>query len=309
VLGFMVMSKHLDSLISQLHADGSLKVWSLIITFFGDSIVNRGGNVSASSVHTVLERVDIGSGAVRTAFSRLVSDGWIERQKLGRRSYYQLTGDGMSLFSDAAQRIYSPVESAKNTQSPETWLLGMHADKSILNRLSVANAILLPNRCVLVFNPDKRAAKAISKLGLLSITGQLNAVPEWLVEHLRPADWERQIQTLQNRFRKVAITPPTDPLSALAARTLLIHQWRRLLLRYPPIPGSLKGHSLQVENQSRRFVGDLYHSLSKRAESWLIEQGSCMEGALPKARTHVADRFTHRYPSISKAQSPMKPAF
>jgi len=96
------MSKHLQSLTAQLHESGSLKVWSLIITFFGDSIVNRGGNVSANTVHTVLDRVDIGSGAVRTAFSRLASDGWVERQKRGRRSYYQLTEKGMRPFSEAA---------------------------------------------------------------------------------------------------------------------------------------------------------------------------------------------------------------
>lgn len=289
------MSKHLDSLTSQLHDNGSLKVWSLIITFFGDSIVNRGGNVSANTVHAVLDRVDIGSGAVRTAFSRLARDGWVERQKRGRCSYYQLTEPGMRPFSDAAQRIYSPVESVKSTQGTGTWLLGMCKDKSVLNEFPMHNAIVLPNRSVLVCNPDKKAINAVSELGLVSVTGQLNAVPEWVVEHLRPQDWEKQIQALQNSFSKVANKLPTDPLSALATRTLLVHQWRRLLLRYPPIPSALRGQSLEVENQSREFVGDLYHCLSKLAESWLIEQGSCVEGALPKARTNVADRFTNRY--------------
>jgi len=293
VLRFNVMSKHLQSLTAQLHDSGTLKVWSLIITFFGDSIVNRGGNVSANTVHTVLGRIDIGSGAIRTAFSRLVGDGWVGRQKRGRCSYYQLTDKGMQLFSDAAQRIYAPVESAKNQQG--SWLLGMHPDKTALNSFADTNTIVLPTRSVLIFNPDKKTLKAASKSGLLSVTGQLNDVPEWVAAYLRPADWETQVQTLLDSFSKVAGKPPSDPLSCLATRTLLIHQWRRLLLRYPAIPNALKGRSMQVENESRQFVGDLYHDLTKRAEQWLIEQGTCMEGRLPAARTNAAERFTNQF--------------
>ena len=87
MLPFEPMSKQLDAIVADLYDTRSLKVWSLIITFFGDSIVNRGGNVSANTVHTVLGRADIGSGAVRTAFCRLVIDGWVSREKRGRRSY------------------------------------------------------------------------------------------------------------------------------------------------------------------------------------------------------------------------------
>jgi len=293
VLLSSVMSKQLDTLAAQLHASGSLKVWSLIITFFGDSIVNRGGNVSANTVHTVLDRVNIGSGAVRTAFSRLAGDGWVERQKQGRRSYFQLTDKGMLLFSEAAQRIYAPVEGTKAQSG--SWLLGMHVDKSALHNFPDANAISLPNRSLLVFNPDDKTSRAASELGLLSITGHLNDVPEWIAEHLRPADWEQQVQALQTSFSKVAVIPPTDPLSCLATRTLLIHQWRRLLLRYPPVPSALKGRSLLVENESRKFVGDLYHRLSKLAEAWLVEQGTCISGQLPDAQINANDRFTNQY--------------
>ncbi len=299
VLGFSVMSKQLDTLTAQLHVSGSLKVWSLIITFFGDSIVNRGGNVSANTVHTVLDRVDIGSGAVRTAFSRLASDGWVERQKQGRRSYFQLTKKGMQLFSDASQRIYAPVQTAADKQVKQdqqgSWLLGMYIDKSLLNHFPDDNAIVLPNRSLLVFNPDVKTTKAASDLGLLSVTGRLNDVPDWVVDHLCPADWEQQVQALLSGFDKLADKPLSDPLSCLAARTLLIHQWRRLLLRYPPIPRALKGQSLHIENEARKFVGDLYHQLTERAEVWLFEQGTCIKGALPNVQSSATDRFTNQY--------------
>lgn len=287
------MSLHLNSLVAQLHDSGALKVWSLIITFFGDSIVNRGGNVSANTVQTVLNEIDIGSGAVRTAFSRLASDGWVDRQKQGRRSFYQLTEEGTRPFSQAAKRIYSPIDTPEVQDG--NWLLGMHVDKSLLKQLALTDALLLPNRSVLIFNPDNKTTQRMSELGFLSVTGQLDEVPDWVVEHLYPADWQEQIQTLRSGFSIVASNLPADPLSALAARTLLVHQWRRLLLRYPSIPITLKGDAVQAENECREFVSDLYHRLTTPAEHWLNEQGTAINGILPRPQADPADRFTARY--------------
>jgi len=154
---------------------------------------------------------------------------------------------------------------------------------------------MLPNRSMLVFNPDANCVDLADELGLLSVTGELNEVPQWVVENLRPAEWEKQLQALQSSFGIVANKAPSDALSCLATRTLLIHQWRRLLLRYPPIPGELKGKSWQLENECRQFVARLYHRLSTLAETWLDEQGTCIDGAFPTPTTTAADRFSNHY--------------
>jgi len=39
------MCRDVDKLLLALQQDSSLKVWSLIVTFFGDAVVVRGGNV------------------------------------------------------------------------------------------------------------------------------------------------------------------------------------------------------------------------------------------------------------------------
>ena len=39
-------------------------------------------------------RIDIDSGVVRTAMSRLAADGWLERNKVGRNSFYRLVEEG-----------------------------------------------------------------------------------------------------------------------------------------------------------------------------------------------------------------------
>lgn len=287
------MSKQLNTLAAALHDEGALKVWSLIITFFGDSIVNRGGNVSASTVQKVLERVEIGPGAVRTAFSRLASDGWVTREKQGRRSFYQLTDEGFSPFVTATRRIYSAIEPADSAH--KTWLLGMHQNKSALLNLPIEHAVQLPNRCVLIANPNERASKLLEELNFLTIQGDCGDIPDWVIEHLAHPDCSKHFNDLQSAFKKLSDRLPSEPLCALVARTLLIHQWRRLLLRYPLLPHELKGDTLAAENECRAFVGKLYHSLTGPAEQWLEEYGSSVSGALPTSSSNVAERFTQQY--------------
>ena len=71
-------------LVHRINDSKKLRVWSLIITYFGDAVVPRGGAVSARTVQQILARMGIESGAVRTAFSRLTNDGWVVREKIGR---------------------------------------------------------------------------------------------------------------------------------------------------------------------------------------------------------------------------------
>lgn len=287
------MSTSLETLIKRMRGDGSLKAWSLIITFFGDSIVPRGGNVSAGTVQIVLAQMGIGSGAVRTAFSRLASDGWVERQKQGRLSYYQLTEEGISPFAQASQKIYSPAQALPNEQL--RWALCLAEDKNALQDLPVPNAVILPNQSILLLEPDSESLSMLRKRGMLCIVGQCDEIPKWVVDCLCPSDWAQQLTTLSTTFGPFAAKPPVDPLVALVVRTLLIHQWRRLLLRYPPLPAQLKGDSLVLENRCREFIGQLYHQLSAPAEHWLSKHGSSISGTLPKARPNPSYRFTERF--------------
>ena len=81
----------IEDLVGRLNSTKKLRVWSVIITFFGDAIVPRGGSVSAKTVQSLLGRMGIEAGAVRTAFSRLTSDGWVVREKIGRSSFFRLS--------------------------------------------------------------------------------------------------------------------------------------------------------------------------------------------------------------------------
>jgi len=71
---------------------------------FGDAIVPRGGSVWLGTLLEFFGAIDIDSGVVRTAMSRLAADGWLEREKVGRNSFYRLMKQGRQTF-DAPPNI------------------------------------------------------------------------------------------------------------------------------------------------------------------------------------------------------------
>src|SRR5436190_12523693 len=99
-------SPAIASLVKKFHAHKPTRIWSLIVTLYGDAIVPRGGSLWIGSLIDIMELFDIDAGHVRTAISRLSSDGWLSRVKRGRASHYRLSKRGEGGFLDATQRIY-----------------------------------------------------------------------------------------------------------------------------------------------------------------------------------------------------------
>jgi DNA-binding transcriptional regulator PaaX len=98
----------IETHIARLHSGGRLRVWSLLVTFFGDAVTPRGGRVALGALQDAMALLSIEAGAVRTALSRLAGDGWVEREREGRLSFYALSSHGRYAFDEATRRIYSP---------------------------------------------------------------------------------------------------------------------------------------------------------------------------------------------------------
>ena len=105
----MPLSPPIASLLKQFHARKPARIWSLIVTLYGDAIVPRGGSLWIGSLIEIMALFRIDAGHVRTAVSRLSSDGWLASTKRGRASYYRLSRSGEDDFLQATQRIYSAV--------------------------------------------------------------------------------------------------------------------------------------------------------------------------------------------------------
>ncbi len=289
------MDKELAVLLEQLQQDKSLKVWSLIITFFGDVVVSRGGNISAKTIQSVLNAKGISAGAVRTALSRLAGDQWIERQKIGRESYYKLAGNGYEPFEQAASRIYAPPSCPEDTDSAGYWSISIRQPGKPRVQ-PVYGAIEVGANCSLVFHDHDQSSENAPDMASdnLVFTGELTNVPEWLAEAVIPEAVQQGYDLLIARFSSIKNVEKISPLNCLLIRNLLIHEWRRLLLRTPRVP-----HALQTahwpEQICRQFVAQLYHQLLSGSESWLDENATSIHGSLPQGTENIRSRFTRDY--------------
>src|SRR2546430_5175564 len=104
------MPQPLARIVEQLKREPS-RTGSIIITVFGDAIVPRGGSVALGTLLEFFAAIDVDSSVVRTAMSRLTADGWFEREKVGRNSFYRLVQRERLSFDIAPRHIYGPPAS------------------------------------------------------------------------------------------------------------------------------------------------------------------------------------------------------
>src|SRR5260370_13961646 len=102
----LTLAAPVAALLARFDASRPVRAWSLIVTLYGDAIVPRGGSLWLGSLTQIMARFGIDAGHVRTAMSRLVTDGWLERERIGRNSYYRLSKREQASFAAATRRIY-----------------------------------------------------------------------------------------------------------------------------------------------------------------------------------------------------------
>lgn len=80
----------------------------LIFTLFGDYLLHRLAPVWAGSLIQLLEPLGMSEASARTTLSRMSARGWLQSERVGRHSYYDLTPRGRRLLEAGEDRIYHP---------------------------------------------------------------------------------------------------------------------------------------------------------------------------------------------------------
>lgn len=304
------MSKSPQKFIEELQKSRPLKVWSLIITFFGDAVEPRGGIVAASTLQSVMQVMGVGSGAVRTACSRLARDGWIERQKQGRNSFYRLSDMGHTPFRNASRQIYATPPTAAPTSNPNKTGLSQPSLSSNKYTLLIQNpqntssshwqsmlvsGIRINGNCVLFASADPRLRGLLANMqefeDTLVLTDASARLPDWIRRIVCTDESAHRYHQLMQRFALITQNPPTDPLTSLAIRCLLIHEWRRLLLRSTPVPIELIPANWP-HNDCHSFVASLYRQLFGSGEQWMDENALGPDGPLKVTDQKSKIRFS-----------------
>lgn len=280
--------------LTALQAAQRLSAWSLIVSFLGDAIGPRGGVVSAGTVQAVMQRLGIGAGAVRTAISRLSADGWIERSREGRNSFYRLSGAVEETVRAAERRIYA-ASSLLPADAPRSLVIAVEPlSEQALDGLESAGALQLAPQVILCFAaaaelPDSLRLAGASFAELSSLEPG-DAMRTRLAEARHFADFEElraAYEPLGRALQQPSTPPPED---AMALRCLMIHEWRRLALRVPAIPADLVQPG-DPEPETRALIAAIYARLLAPSEAWLDADATTPAGPLPPPDARLAARF------------------
>ena len=223
-------------LLERLHGSGRLRVGSLVISIFGDLVQPRQQSISVQELLALTGHAGIEENAVRTALSRLAKEGWVERHKDGRHAFYALSDSGKTTFLAATERIYSH---SFVSQSPQ-WNLGYFENPVSYSKDEMPLGFTLSKHWQLINDED--AHHFSGKNSMLFPTTAVDA-PQWVLKNLLPdvlaQHYNDLLTDIQPLIEKRDAVKTLSPLCALTLRFLIIHAWRRMVLRHPLMPQEL----------------------------------------------------------------------
>ncbi|RFP85922.1 hypothetical protein DZK27_15610 [Rhodobacteraceae bacterium 63075] len=212
-----------DQCYETLTEQGSLKTWSLIVTIFGDLAPDGIAALDSQLLGALCATFSVRPEALRVALHRLRKDGWLDAERSGRRSVYRLSKMGQELTREVYRRIYrSPVT------KPCDWHIIISPEDAPEQPDSV------PINSSLSVSAVEHAA-----FGFKSAAAD---VPVWFKARMKDEEAASDFKRFECSIRD--LPKQAEMLSSaqrLCLRLLVLHYWRRLLLRRPDAPERLLG--------------------------------------------------------------------
>jgi phenylacetic acid degradation operon negative regulatory protein len=301
----MTIESASQSLVAEFRSRTTLRAGSLITTVFGDAIAPRGGTVWVGSLITAMQEFGVNERLVRTSVFRLVQDGWLQTKQIGRRSYYSLTEQGRERFEQATQKIYGEPADAWDGEWTTVLMTSVEpATKDLVRKEFgwLGFGSLSPN--VLAHPaPDMAVLDlALERLDLgdelVVMTGHTVRNESGMRALVRDSwnlpDIDERYASFVERFRPVIKAYGKDasvsPKSAFLVRTLLIQEYRKVLLRDPQLPAELLPTTWHG-TAAYQLCRNLYQAVYAAADDYLTQTMETAEGPLPPAAAAFMQRF------------------
>jgi phenylacetic acid degradation operon negative regulatory protein len=293
---------------------------TLLVTVFGDGVEPHGGEVWAGSLLRLVEPLGINERLGRTSLNRLVAEGLLVTRRHGKRSFYSVTPVARREFRRAERRIYHPRGEpwdGRWTVVVETNAVAPPARAAVRQHLARLDfASLNPSVHVSPFDLTEALRKFLSDLGLtdqLAVfrgevpsavaleDGDLAKLVSTGLKGLEPA-WRKFLR----RFRPLAEaaadekTAGLEAESAFLTQTLLVHAYRRIVLREPELPAGL-WPAAWVGDAAYERTARCYHALAAAAEAHLL--AVCETGGAPLLP--LDPEYADRYPPAESQAAPI----
>lgn len=297
----------IEELVEEFKNQRPIRGGSLIITIYGDAISPRGGTVWLGSLIKLLEPLGLNQRLVRTSIFRLTKDGWLTSTQVGRRSFYSLTDTGRRRFESAFRRIYAELypewdgkwdliittqldnELRKVVKKELEWLGFGNISPSVMahpmaDMAEVTNT--LQDVCVQndVIHMESELSGSQTSAPLKELVHEC-----WNLQKLTE-DYQDFLERFRPILRAVEVEDDLDPEQCFQLRTLLIHHYRRVLLRDPQLPEKLLPADW-AGTSARLLCRNIYRLIQHKAEQYLSQTQETADGALPEPAPRFYKRF------------------
>jgi phenylacetic acid degradation operon negative regulatory protein len=301
------MARRSDDLVAELLDRLKPRAKSLIVTLYGDAISHHGGKAWLGSVIALAARLGLSERAVRTSVFRLAKEGWLVPLAVGRRSEYRLTEVGQRRIDAVHERLYS------HAQRPwdRGWTIvatgageldaetrdALHRDLGWLGFGQLAPGVMLHP------DPDERALRQLLDAAgprVLVIRGPAAPwlAPQaqadvlrvgWDIDRLA-ADYSEFLEIFRPAWQALRDATHPDPALCFSVRTLVMHGYRRAILRDPLLPEELLPHNWPG-TAARALCRNLYRLVEAGAERHVMATLETAEGPVPQAHPSYFTRF------------------
>ena len=289
------------------------KTPSLIATVFGDLVEAHGGEIWLGSLTRLLQPLGISERLVRTAVYRLSQDGTLEGTRIGRRSFYRLSDTARRRVDHFDRRIYHFTEPEWDGE----WRLlfagtrGISAEQRAEIRkrmLWLGYGVIAPN---VYGHPNASVGvlwQLLDELGVTQKVTIMRASNYDQAHGLGTREMVRQcfdIDTLDRQYRAFnrrylplaralegrATGACSDPESSLLLRIILIHEYRRILLRDPDLPTPLLPEAWSGR-QAHALCAAIYRAIEADSDAQIRRICENRRGLFGRVVARHAARFS-----------------
>jgi phenylacetic acid degradation operon negative regulatory protein len=282
---------------------------SLVVTLWGDSLAPHGGAIWLKALARLLAPFGVNDRLTRTSVFRLARDGWIAAQAHGRQSRYCLTRTGRERFEAAYRRIYAPPADAWSGEwemvVDPAGATDLHARRRLREDLRWNGFAVLAPGCYVRPRLAGPAAPALldhASHAVVLAASQSPESPGSLFESVA-GSWDREgvargyrrfVRAFERALARFHGRDPRtlDPEQCFVVRTLLVHAYRRVLLRDPRLPASLLPGDWPG-GRAYALTREFYRATRAGAEAHLARVFAECDDALPPAD----DAFDARFPA------------
>lgn len=302
-------SQALADLAGVATSEGAPSARNLLSTVFGDALLPHGDDVAVSvrSLAVLLEALGPNERLIRTSLTRLVNERLLQPRSEGRRAFYQVAPWALRLFARADRRIYGTLR--PNWDGAWTVVIIDGAESTPALRAALRQELgwaglgtVAPNVMASPVVEPVEATATIERIGgiegvLVTRSALVPAVGTMSAEALarRVANLDEvgaEYQAFVDFFGRFDLASLTslDARSAFKLRTLLVSNYRRIVLADPLLPVELLPADW-IGDVARRVVAEVYAGCIEQAEGFLVESAELPGAMSPLVARPQPGRF------------------